>query len=697
MKNQSELFRVGFVGTGGIAGVHLDAVTRVSGAVLVGVTDRDAARARAFAARAPRVRVFPDLESMVAAGVGVVHVLTPPHAHAKVALEAIQRGCHVLVEKPLATSVADCARLAEAASLRQRRVAVNHSLLLDPQVRRVLRTIATGRVGEPLSAEYFCSSEYPPWEAGPLPTHYREGGNPFRDLGVHGLYLLRAVLGEIEGVEPIFVTRGADPNLCFDEWHVVVICKRGIGHVRLSWNARPLQTIFTVHATGGTLRADVGSMFTSARFATGLPHALDRAAGALQEGWPPVLSVGANGLRWLSGHLRPYTGLRRAVEQFYDALEHGTPLLASVEDGRRVVRWVEVAAQVADAAKEIRERAHRPRARADALVTGASGRLGGALVEQLVARGQRVRALCRRPPTGGPLRHPRVDVVLGDLGDAAAVDAAVGGVSTVYHAGAAMRGPWAEHARGTVSGTRNVVASALRHRVKRLVHVSSLSVLHWAALDGACVTEEAPVEPHPDFRGHYTRAKLLAERHLLGAVRKQNLPAVIVRPGILVGPEGPGLDALNAVVVRRQLVLLGDASSAPPLIDLKSAADLIVRAGCAAALEPGTILHAIGSQATAARALATRLARDHGLRVRRIPGLVMRVGAGVVAALARAVGRDAPITPYRMRAADARLRFDCTLARTELGWTHCADGLPEAGQAAGSLKGPPSGTPAAVA
>jgi 2-alkyl-3-oxoalkanoate reductase len=330
-------------------------------------------------------------------------------------------------------------------------------------------------------------------------------------------------------------------------------------------------------------------------------------------------------------------------------------------------------------------------------VTGASGRLGGALVEQLVARGQRVRAFCRRPPTSGPLRHPRVDIVLGDLGDAAAVDAAVAGVPIVYHAGAAMRGPWAEHARGTVSGTRHVVASALRYRVKRLVHVSSLSVLHWGALDGACVTEEAPLEPHPDSRGHYTRAKLLAERHVLGSVRKEKLPAVIVRPGILVGPEGPGLDALNAVVVRRQLVLLGDASSAPPLIDLKSAADLIVRAGCAPALEPGTILHVIGSQATVARALAMRLARDHGLRLRRIPGRVMRVGACVAAALARAVGRDAPITPYRVRSADARLRFDSTRTRTALGWTHGAEGRAEADPATVGMKGPPSGTPAAVA
>ena len=675
MTRPAQPFRVGFVGTGAIAGVHLDVVTRLPGAVLVGVTDRDGARAHEFAARARHVRVFPDLESMVAAGVDVVHVLTPPETHAELALEAVERDCHVLVEKPLATSDADCARLAEAASRRGRRVGVNHSLLADPQVRHVLDAVATGRVGRPVSAEYFCSAAYPAWETGPLPPHYRDGGNPFRDLGVHGLYLLREVLGEIEGIEPVFVARGGDPNLCFDEWHVVVLCEHGVGHVRLSWSVRPLQTVFTVHATGGTLRADVGSMFATVRRASGLPHALERAAGALREGWPALRSVPANGLRWMSGRLRPYAGLRRAVEQFYVALADGSAMPASLEDGRRVVRWVEAAAGLADAAKRLRDGARRPRAGADALVTGATGRLGRQLVEQLVARGQRVRALCRRPPTDGSLRHPRVDIVLGDLGDAAAVDAAVAGVRVVYHAGAAMRGSWAEHARGTVTGTRHVVDSVLRHRVSRLVHVSSLSVLDWGALHDARVTEDAPLEPRPEARGSYTRAKLLAEQHVLAAVRERGLRAVIVRPGILIGPEGPGLDALNAVVLGRQLVLLGSAAGVPPLISAHDAAALIGRAGSAATLLPGTVLHLVDGGTATAWTVAARLARDAGLRVRRIPGPLLLAGATVVTALARALGRESAITPHRVRAAGARLRFDGARARTALGWTDDANAI----------------------
>ena len=132
-------------------------------------------------------------------------------------------------------------------------------------------------------------------------------------------------------------------------------------------------------------------------------------------------------------------------------------------------------------------------------------------------------------------------------------------------------------------------------------------------------------------------------------------------------------------------MLLGDAAGAPPLISVHDAAELIVRAGSVPTLEPGTVLHVVGGQTTTARTLATRLARDRGLRVRRIPAPLLRAGAAAAAALARALGRESPITPYRVRAAGARLRFDCTRARTALGWAGDASGLDL------------TGTPAAVA
>ena len=95
-----------------------------------------------------------------------------------------------------------------------------------------------------------------------------------------------------------------------------------------------------------------------------------------------------------------------------------------------------------------------------ALVTGAGGFLGQYIVEQLVARGDRVRALSRR-------RYPALDAlgvesVQGDIQDAAAVSTACQGVDCVFHvaAVAGIWGPWKQYYGINVVGTQNVVAAA---------------------------------------------------------------------------------------------------------------------------------------------------------------------------------------------------------------------------------------------
>src|SRR4029450_13559051 len=111
-------------------------------------------------------------------------------------------------------------------------------------------------------------------------------------------------------------------------------------------------------------------------------------------------------------------------------------------------------------------------------------------------------------------------------------------------------------------------------------------------------------------------------------------------------------------------------------------------------LVPGTVLHVVGGGTATAGAPATRLGRDHGLPGRDIPAPLPPAGAGAGAALARALGRESPITPYRVRAAGARLRFDCTRARTALGWAGGTSGAAETEAGAGAMTHPPPGAPA---
>src|SRR3546814_3908368 len=100
-----------------------------------------------------------------------------------------------------------------------------------------------------------------------------------------------------------------------------------------------------------------------------------------------------------------------------------------------------------------------------------------------------------------------------------------------------MRGSAGDFEAGTVWGTRNVVRACREHGVRKLVYVSSMGVLdHAGRKPGMAVTEDYPVEPHPDLRGAYTRTKLAAEREVLDAIRDHALPAVIIRPGPIFGP-----------------------------------------------------------------------------------------------------------------------------------------------------------------
>ena len=659
-------FRTGLVGAGYIAPYHVQALARLPQVTLVGITDLDQERARRLAAEQGGLTVFPSLAEMAASGLDVVHVLTPPHVHAAVALEAMGHGCDVLVEKPLATSVEDCDRLIAEAARLGRRVGVNHSLLGDPEVRRALDAARAGKLGDVVSAEYFCSSVYPEWSEGPVPPQYREGGYPFRDLGVHGLYLLREALGEILEVQAAFDNHGTDPNLCFDEWHAVVRCERGTGRIYLSWNVQPLQTVLTLQGTRATVRADVGLMYSSARRVTPLPKAAERLINAVQDGLPGVWAVPRNVARVVTGRLRPYQGLRDFVASFYRALETGAELPATLDAGRSVVRWVESAARPADAAKAERIAPYQASGSPAIVVTGAAGFLGKRLVARLLADGERVRVLVRRPPREAV--DPRLEVVLGDLGDADAVDRVIRGATLVYHLGAAMHGGWADHQRGTIGGTRHVIDACMKHGVPRLVYVSSLSVLHNAALPGRPVDETAALEPRAEERGHYTQAKLAAERLVVDAVRERGLPAVIVRPGAILG-EGTPLAALcGGIGAGSRLVMLGDGAMTLPLVHVDDVVDALLLAAKRPPAD-GPVFHVVDAPVVTQRELAREVGTASGLRVIHLPqGLVVFL-ARALERLGRALGRAVPLTPYRLASAQADLRFDCARAHTELGWT----------------------------
>ena len=636
------------------------ALKRLSNVNLAGICDLDAARVQAVAKEAG-CPAFTSMQQLFDNGVDVVHVLTPPATHAMLTIQALECGCHVLVEKPLATSVEDCDRIAAAAAEANRVVCVNHSLLRDPFVMRALAMVRAGAVGDILAVDYFRSSDYPPYLGGPLPPQYRDGGYPFRDLGVHALYLMQAFLGDIAGVQAQFRNAGrlsTDPNIRYDEWRALVCCAKGTGQIQLSWNVKPIQNQLFIQGTRGTLRVDLFSMFIAQRKNTPLPKAIERATNTIGEGCTICTQASGNIARFLRGKLLPYHGLQLLVEGFYTCLSTADPKSpVSVVSARQVVDWTERVARPADEAKRQWQAQFPAKFTAPVLVTGAGGFIGRHLLKRLLEQHDRVRVLVRREI---PL-DPRVEVVIGDLGDPEAVDRAVAGTEIIYHVGAAMSGSREDFERGTVVGTRNVIASMRRHQVRRLVYVSSLSVLHAAAAKpGMLMREDWPLEPRANERGAYTQTKLAAEQLVRQAT---DLQAVILRPGQVFGPGAPVLTGAVARHVNGRYLILGDGQLRLPLVYVDDVVDAVLLA----AKHDTGLFHIVDTGNITQEQLTRRVAGTDAAIVK-IPLPFVYLAAFGIEVLGKLLKRSVPLTRYRLKSALAPIAFDCSAAEQVLGW-----------------------------
>jgi predicted dehydrogenase/nucleoside-diphosphate-sugar epimerase len=662
--------RVGLVGAGYVSAYHARALKTLPHVRIVGLADLSRDRAQALAAQFAIPSVYESLSDMREARPDVLHILTPPASHCQLTLEALAMGCHVFVEKPMALTRQECDAMVAEAQRVGRVLSVNHSAKADPIVLDGLARVNRGACGDLLSVDMYRGSDYPPYAGGPLPAHFRDGGYPFHDIGVHALYLIEAFLGRIQNVDVRYRSTGKDPHVFFDEWRGTVECRKGVGHFLLSWSARPIRNELFIRGTNGVLHIDCFRQTCTLHRSLPGPKAISANVDALAEAAATLVAVPRNMVRVLTGRLRPSPGIHAGVVQFHEALRRHAEPPVTMDEGRRMVGWLEDVCRAADLAKRRALRdgpASRP---ATILVTGAAGFLGSALLRRLCADQAAIRVLVRRPAAHFE-SMPDVQVTYGDVGDADAVDRAVAGVETVYHVAATMRGRHeADFQAGTVAGTANIVDGCVRHGVKRLVYVSSMSVLDYAShAPGTVVTEAAALEPRPTQRGSYTQSKLDAERTVLNAVRDRGLHAVILRPGQIVGPGAESVPPYGTIQLAGRWIVVGGGRLALPLVYIEDVVDALVAAGRRPGVE-GSIFHVV-DPATVTQddyiAMCRHYAGDR-LRVLRVPRLLLLWMGAALEMVGWMLGRRVPLSRYRIRSIND-VRFDCTKAKTVLGWT----------------------------
>jgi len=673
-------FKVGIVGAGHISEFHLRGIKRFTNSTIVGIADVNLEGAKALAKRhkIAENQVYGSLtELLEKQKPDIVHVCTPPSVHLANVLEALEVGCHVYVEKPLSVAYADCDRIEAAAQKAGKLVCAGHSMLRDPFVVKALKKVESGKIGKVLAVDHFRSQEFPPYEGGSLPERCRSGGFPFWDIGVHSLYLIVALLGEIQGEKTILGQPGENNNPRIKDWYTLLQCERGVAHVYLTWNAKSLQNALYIHGTHGTIRADIfGMSVTSRPKRNRMPGIAERLLNAMLEGQGTVCQIFCNAFRIATKKLLQNHGIQVLIGDFYRAIENNQPSPVSIADAKNVIQWTETIAKQGDKANDefLQRFPHnvptQGTGKATTLVTGATGFIGRHLLERLIQERNKVRILVRKEPPKEIMNNPNVEVFLGDIGDRESVFAAMKGIKEVFHLGAIISGWREEFQCGTIHGTQNMIDAALENSVEQFVYMSSLSVLQTAAAKtGVPIREDWQYEPFPQRRSGYTESKLQAEKMILDAVKNKKLPAVLLRPGEVVGPDRHFLSGAAAIHAGGRFVVFGNGKADIPVVWMSDLIDATMSAADKK-ITGGSIYNLVEpikmKQDDVVRTFCAATRKK--VRFLHVPMWFVKTASWFLEKALGFLGKNSPLTPYRLDSAIGPRDFDCSKAKKELDW-----------------------------
>ncbi|MDR2996790.1 MAG: Gfo/Idh/MocA family oxidoreductase [Microbacterium sp.] len=181
--------RIGLIGAGAVAPFHVQAAATLAGAELTAVCDIDEGAARRAADLAPAARTYTDHRRMLDDDIVDAVIVNTPHAlHLPIALDAAAAGKHILVEKPMATSVEDCDRIIEAADRARVAITVGHIQHFLPDKVAAHAAVASGELGDVLMIRDNRSTDYRPGTRSPW-FFSREiaGGGALFNIGAHCL------------------------------------------------------------------------------------------------------------------------------------------------------------------------------------------------------------------------------------------------------------------------------------------------------------------------------------------------------------------------------------------------------------------------------------------------------------------------------------------------------------------------------
>jgi len=332
--------KVGLIGCGRVAHIHMKAYGAMENVEVVAVSDTDLKRAEVFAKPYHVDRVFTNyLDLFEMGGLDFVDICTPTSTHEMIVGEAAKAGLNVLMEKPMGRNSPECERMIEASRKHGVRLCVCHNQLFFPHVRR-LKSFADSegfnltcfRTAHRETFEWLRAHDLAqPWNVSP------EHGGILWEVGTHLAYLQLSFLKDITEVYAMGVK---SKYSVWDDF--VVLLRTGSerwGIMEISWIAQESEIVYEVFDSEGR------------RVQTYLPHGYViemnqkkamTAAGVIRNFFSDEKRFFTKWKKFAADQFKkPQLGHFDLISRYVESIEKGLPSPVTGEDGRNAIRLLE--------------------------------------------------------------------------------------------------------------------------------------------------------------------------------------------------------------------------------------------------------------------------------------------------------------------------------------------------------------------
>lgn len=584
--------KVGLLGAGFIVDAHAKALKALPNVEITAICDRAISRAEDAAKTYAIPHVFGDLAEMLKLKLDVVHVLLPPDLHIDTTRQILEAGTSVFLEKPMGLDSVACQSLVDLAAAKGLKLAVNHNFLFLPAYEKLREQAFDGTIGhlDQVTINWLYALgliQFGPFNNWML----REPQNLWFELGPHLTAFMMDLVGPVDEMS-VHVSRPIDlpgGSRVYRKWHIHG--SKGNTSIDLNMSVTPGYTdrSITVRGHAATAKCDFernvyfcdepsgyGMLFDS--FMTNISVASQLSKNSVNN-----LVKSVRHTLKKSPEANPFgTSIARSIKAFYDTIDGNLDSRLDGQFGVNVIAACERITQQANfqmSDSKLVWEVLPPLKKPTVLVLGGTGFIGKYLVKKLTEHGHGVRVVTRGLSAGNiGLAGLPVELIQGDIAEAAFMDKALEGIEVVYDLAKATGSKWEDYYKNDVLVTKNIAERAQSHGVKQFIYTGTIDS-YYSADASSVITADTPLDKNMKNRNLYAKSKATCEGLLLDMHKQLGLPVTIFRPGVVIGKGCPPAHwGVGMFQSESRVQFWGDGSNKLPLVLVEDVADALVLA-----------------------------------------------------------------------------------------------------------------------